>query len=33
MFPYSAAARGDQAADDVTKQQRALASILRGVHW
>ena len=33
MFPDSAAARGDQAADDVTKQQRALASILRGVHW
>jgi hypothetical protein len=33
MFPDSAAARGDKAADDVTKQQKALASILRGVHW
>jgi len=33
MFPDSAAARGDQAADTVTTQQRALANILRGVHW
>ena len=33
MFPDSAAARGDHAADDVTKQQKALATILRGVHW
>ncbi len=33
MFPDSAAARGEKAADDVTKQQRALATILRGVHW
>ena len=33
MFPDSAAARGDQAADDVTTQQKALANILRGVHW
>jgi NAD(P)-dependent dehydrogenase (short-subunit alcohol dehydrogenase family) len=33
MFPDSAAARGDKAADDVTKQQRALATVLRGVHW
>jgi NAD(P)-dependent dehydrogenase (short-subunit alcohol dehydrogenase family) len=33
MFPDSAAARGDQAADTVTVQQRTLATILRGVHW
>jgi NAD(P)-dependent dehydrogenase (short-subunit alcohol dehydrogenase family) len=33
MFPDSAAARGEQAADEVTTQQRALANILRGVHW
>jgi len=33
MFPDSAAARGDAAADRVTNQQRALATILRGVHW
>jgi NAD(P)-dependent dehydrogenase (short-subunit alcohol dehydrogenase family) len=33
MFPDSAAARGDKAADDVTTQQKALANILRGVHW
>ncbi|HJR90291.1 MAG TPA: SDR family oxidoreductase [Aeromicrobium sp.] len=33
MFPDSAAARGDKAAEDVTAQQRALANILRGVHW
>ena len=33
MFPDSAAARGEQAADDVTTQQKALANILRGVHW
>ena len=33
MFPDSAAARGDKAAEDVTTQQRALANILRGVHW
>ncbi|HUP99501.1 MAG TPA: SDR family oxidoreductase [Aeromicrobium sp.] len=33
MFPDSAAARGDTAADSVTTQQRALATILRGVHW
>jgi NAD(P)-dependent dehydrogenase (short-subunit alcohol dehydrogenase family) len=33
MFPDSAAARGDKAAEDVTAQQKALANILRGVHW
>ena len=33
MFPDSAAARGDQAASDVTTQQRAIANVLRGVHW
>ncbi len=33
MFPDSSAARGDKAADEVTTQQRALATILRGVHW
>lgn len=33
MFPDSAAARGTQAAAEVTVQQRTLATILRGVHW
>ena len=33
MFPDSSAARGDKAADEVTTQQKALATILRGVHW
>jgi len=33
IFPDSAAARGDGAAEQVSKQQKVLARILKGVHW
>ena len=33
IFPDSAAARGDGAGERTTRQQRALARVLKGVHW
>lgn len=33
IFPDSAAARGEGAGERVSKQQRRLARILKGVHW
>ena len=33
IFPDSAAARGDGAAEQVSKQQRVLVRVLKGVHW
>jgi len=33
IFPDSAAARGDGAAEQVSKQQKILARVLKGVHW
>lgn len=33
IFPDSAAARGDGAGEKTTRQQRALARVLKGVHW
>ncbi len=33
VFPDSAAARGDQAASDLTQQQVTLARVLKGTHW
>jgi hypothetical protein len=33
IFPDSAAARGDGAGEKTTRQQRALARVLKGVYW
>ncbi len=33
IFPDSAAARGDGAAEQVSRQQKVLARVLKGVHW
>ncbi len=33
IFPDSAAARGTGAANTVSRQQKVLASVLKGVHW
>ncbi len=33
VFPDSAAARGDTAAQDLTQQQVTLARVLKGTHW
>ena len=33
IFPDSAAARGANAGETVSRQQKALASVLKGVHW
>ncbi len=33
VFPDSAAARGDSAAQDLTQQQVTLARVLKGTHW
>ena len=33
IFPDSAAARGEGAGESVSRQQKALASVLKGVHW
>ncbi|HET7690556.1 MAG TPA: SDR family oxidoreductase [Nocardioidaceae bacterium] len=33
VFPDSAAARGDAAAQDLTQQQVTLARVLKGTHW
>ena len=33
IFPDSAAARGAHAGETVSRQQKTLARVLKGVHW